>query len=112
MLFPNDAAEAHQAPRDCPAPLNYVNSPGNRVGRPVLPAKQLQDLGYRIVTDASGPTLALYSGVRAMLERLHATGESMADQALAIRTRQAVEDTIGMEELYRVEEATVERPPG
>src|SRR5437764_1263212 len=36
MLFPNTLEEARRAPRDCGVPLNYVNSPGNRVGRPVF----------------------------------------------------------------------------
>ena len=44
-----------------------------------------------------------------MLTQLKETGSSGLDPAQAIATRKAIEDTIGLEEYYRVEEQTVER---
>jgi methylisocitrate lyase len=109
MLFPNTAEEAERAPRDCRAPLVYVNSPGNRVGRPVCATAELESLGYKIAYDAIGPTITAYNAMRSMLERLRQSGRTGIDPDLAIRTRKSIEDTIGLEEYYRIEEQTVER---
>src|SRR5215208_3306549 len=43
MLFPNNEDEARRAPRDCKVPLIYVNSSGNRVGRPVFHTRELDE---------------------------------------------------------------------
>jgi 2-methylisocitrate lyase-like PEP mutase family enzyme len=110
MLFPNTADEARRAPRDCPAPLVYVNSLGNRVGRPVFSTAELAGMGYRLSYDAIGPIMASYRAVRDLLTSLRQTGVSMHDDADAISIRQAIEHTIGLEEFYRIEEDTVEPP--
>lgn len=109
MLFPNTPEEAERAPRDCQAPLVYVNSSGNRVGRPVYATPELEALGYKIAYDAIGLTIAAYQAIRGLLEQLRTTGRNGLDQTQAIATRQAIEDTIGLEESYRIEEQTVER---
>lgn len=112
MLFPNSAEEAAQAPADCPAPLIYVNSSGNRVGRPVYNTADLERLGYKMVYDAISTTIASFQATSALLRRLKETGLTGLDPAEAIAARKAIEDTIGLEEHYAVEEATVERPSG
>ena len=109
MLFPNTADEAERAPRDCKVPLVYVISSGNRVGRPVYATQELEALGYKIAYDAIGVTIAAYQAVRGLLEQLRTTGRNGLDQATAIATRKAIEDTIGLEEAYQIEEQTVER---
>ena len=60
MLFPNNDEEARRAPRDCKVPLNYVNSSGNRVGRPVYNTRELEAMGYKIVSDAIGVIITTY----------------------------------------------------
>src|SRR5439155_11964430 len=109
MLFPNTVEEARRAPRDCGVPLNYVNSPGNRVGRPVFATQQLEAMGYKIVTDATSVIITTYQAVSAMLKRLKETGQTGLDADEAIAGRKAIEDTIGLEEYYKIEEQTVER---
>jgi methylisocitrate lyase len=110
MLFPNSAEEAARAPGDCPVPLIYVNSSGNRVGRPVYPTQELDRLGYKICYDAISVTIASFQAVSTMLRTLKETGLTGLDPAQAIAGRKAIEDTIGLEEHYKVEEQTVERP--
>ena len=112
MLFPNTAEEAARAPRDCPIPLIYVNSSGNRVGRPVYSTRELERLGYKMAYDAIGATIASFQATSAMLRTLKETGLSGLDPAEAIAARKAIEDTIGLEEHYAVEEQTVERAGG
>jgi methylisocitrate lyase len=109
MLFPNTAEEAARAPGDCPVPLVYVNSSGNRVGRPVYPPSELEQLGYKIAYDAISTTIASFRATSALLRRLKETGLTGLDPAEAITARQGIEDTIGLEEHYAVEEQTVER---
>jgi methylisocitrate lyase len=110
MLFPNTADEAARAPRDCAVPLMYVNSAGNRVGRPVFSLAELESMGYKAVGDAISFIIAAYAGVRAALEQLRASGRTGIERDHAIATRQAIEHTIGLDDHYRVEEETVERP--
>src|SRR5215207_7225549 len=112
MLFPNTAEEAAQAPADCPVPLVYVNSSGNRVGRPVYPTQELDRLGYKICYDAINVTIASYRATSALLRTLKETGLTGLDPDEAIAARRGIEDTIGLEEHYAVEEQTVERPVG
>src|SRR3712207_4323790 len=109
MLFPITAAEAERAPRDCRVPLVYVNSSGNRVGRPVYPTADLEALGYKMDADAISTIIAAYRAVRGVLTSLKQTGLVGLEPAEAIATRKAIEDTIGLEDYYRIEEQTVER---
>ena len=109
MLFPNDEEEAGRAPRDCHVPLIYVNSSGNRVGRPVFSTRELDSMGYKMDADAISTIIASYQAVRRVLEQLKETGVTGLDAAEAVKTRKAIEDTIGLEQYYRVEEQTVER---
>ena len=109
MLFPNTREEAERAPRDCGVPLMYVNSAGNRVGRPVFNTAELDAMGYKCVGDAISFIIAAYQGVRTALEQLKATGYTGLDPERAIATRKAIETTIGLDQAYEVEEQTVER---
>jgi 2-methylisocitrate lyase-like PEP mutase family enzyme len=109
MLFPNNEDEARRAPRDCKVPLIYVNSSGNRVGRPVYNTRDLDAMGYKMDADAISAIIASYQAVRNVLEQLKENGVTGLDHAQAIATRKAIEDTIGLEDHYRVEEQTVER---
>lgn len=107
MLFPNDDAEAEKAPTDAGGPLVYVNSSGNRVGRPVLPPATLEQMGYKLVVDATTPILTMLKALRLAYSALRA-GELPLDSAEAIQLRKELEDLLGLEEHYKVEEETVE----
>lgn len=109
MLFPNDLEETRNAPSDAKVPLVYVTSVGNRVGRPVLNTSELEKFGYKMVGDAISLIIASYTATRAALESLRATGTTGLDAAAAIVTRKRIEDTIGLEAQYAIEEQTVER---
>jgi methylisocitrate lyase len=108
MLFPKTVEEARQAPRDCGAPLVYVNSAGNRTGRPLYTTAELETLGYRMCVDAISLTLATYLAVKECLSKIKQTGMSGIDPHTARDARLGVERAIGLEEHYRIEENTVE----
>lgn len=109
LLFPRDLEEAEKAPKDCDLPLVYVQSRGNRDGRPVLPMKQLADMGYAACIDAQLFLLVSFhyaqKAMREMKETGEYTGMTHDDNVAA---RQAIEDLIGLEDYYAIEEQTVE----
>ncbi len=110
MVFPNTAEEALRAPREVAAPLIYVNSEGNRLNRPIFPVADLEAAGYKMVNDAISSITVAYDSIYELFSRLKKTGRTGLDQAAAIKTRKQIEDTIGLEEYYKIEAATVEAP--
>ncbi|MBK5281615.1 MAG: isocitrate lyase/PEP mutase family protein [Nitrospiraceae bacterium] len=111
MLFPDDEAQARSLPRDVPGPVVYVNSLGNRIGRPVFANEELADLGYKMVIDAMTGLLLSYKTARDSYQHFAKTGESALAQEEAVELRKELEDLIGMEAYYQMEEQTVEPPP-
>jgi 2-methylisocitrate lyase-like PEP mutase family enzyme len=109
MIFPNTTEEAFAAPAQIHAPLIYVNSEGNRLGRPILSIQELEHAGYKMVNDAISAISVMFEGVKDLLVHLKDTGHSGLQHDVAIRIRKDVEETIGLEEFYKVEEETVEK---
>ena len=108
MIFPNNAEETRQAPKEIRAPLIYVNSEGNRLSRPLLPINQLEDYGYKMVNDAISAITVMYKNVKELFTRLKQTGSTGLDQEAARKIRKEIEDTMGLDDYYRIEEQTVE----
>lgn len=109
MLFPNDAEELKRAPKDVAAPLVYVVSHGNRVGRPVPTFEELEEAGYKVASYAILSIIAAYEGVSQAFRRLRETGDPGIEPERAIRLRKEIEDLIGLEKLYEIEERTTEK---
>lgn len=108
MIFPNDDAETIAARRDVPdVPLVYVNSTGNRFGRGVYTAKQLEAWGYKILYDAISTVNVTAQALLGYYSHLAHTGEHGLDEAAMREVRLQVERAIGLEEMYRIEEMTL-----
>jgi 2-methylisocitrate lyase-like PEP mutase family enzyme len=112
MVFPRDEEEMKRAPKAMRLPLVYVLSRGNRDGRPVPTAEQLADMGYKLAIDAVAGLLVSFHFTRQAYAQLAKSGNyvGMSSEDF-ISARQAVEDLVGLEEFYRIEEATVEKQP-
>ncbi len=109
LLFPRDADEAARAPHACKVPLVYVLSRGNRDGRPVLRRQELEQMGYAACIDAQIVLGAAFIAMQASLRELRDTGAVDSISAAAfVRARQEIEDLIGLDEHYQIEEETVE----
>lgn len=108
MIFPNNEEEAVNAPREIQAPLVYVNSQGNRLGRPIFSVQRLSDMGYKMVLDAITAPIVAFRAVKNAYEELSGKGSVDFDQQEMIALRQEIENTIGLEDYYRIEEETVE----
>lgn len=110
LLFPRNDDEAEAAPKLAKVPLVWVQSRGNRDGRPIYGLERLKAMGYRACIDAQ---LLLGVGVHFMkqaLEEMQSTGEYTgvgANQFTAVR--QEIEDLIGLDDYYQVEAETVEK---
>jgi 2-methylisocitrate lyase-like PEP mutase family enzyme len=100
--------ETLQAPSEVEAPLIYVNSEGNRLKRPILTIQELEAAGYKMVNDAISAISVMYESIHKLFSRMKETGGTGMDQSAAIRTRKDIEDTIGLDEYYRIEAETVE----
>ena len=109
LLFPMNDADAARAPKECKIPLVYVQSRGNREGRPIYTMKQLQDMGYAACIDAQLFLLVSLHFARKALEEMKATGSytGMSAEEM-VAARQSVEDLIGLDAFYEIEELTVE----
>ena len=110
MIFPRTHEEAVSAPKDADLPMVYVQSRGNRDGRPLYTGAQLEDMGYAMVIDAVLAISVNFHFTRMVLQELKRSGDyGGLTQAEWIAARQGVEDIIGLEDYYRIERETVEK---
>ncbi|MDA1082473.1 MAG: isocitrate lyase/PEP mutase family protein [Gemmatimonadetes bacterium] len=110
LLFPRNDDEMKRAPKKSRIPLVYVLSRGNRDGRPVPTAAQLADIGYKAAIDAVTYLLVSFYFAKQAYGEIERTGNY---SGLAIQdwidVRKEIEDIVGLDDFYRIEEATVEK---
>jgi methylisocitrate lyase len=112
LLFPRNPDEAERAPKICRLPLVYVMSRGNRDGRPIFTRRELEQMGYVACIEAQVVLLPAFRAVQTMLAELRATGSyTQMSEPEMVRARKDVEDVIGLDEYYAIEEQTVEQMP-
>ena len=75
LLFPRHQKDAEEAPRKSKLPLVYVQSRGNRDGRPLYSFKQLEDMGYAGSIDAILSVGVQFHFMRKALLELRKTGD-------------------------------------
>jgi 2-methylisocitrate lyase-like PEP mutase family enzyme len=109
FVFPNTIKEAREAPRQINGPLLYYNGEADPLGRPVFSYPELQDMGYQMVAYSDSAIMAVTKAMKEMLENLKATGATGFDRAQMKFVRSYLEDSMGLEEMYRVELETVEK---
>lgn len=109
LLFPRSPDEAERAPKVCELPLVYVMSRGNRDGRPIFSIDDLRQMGYVACIDAQVVLGASFWAIQKMLAELRSTGRytGLTNDEF-VKCRQDIEDIVGLEEHYAIEEATVE----
>jgi|SRR5579883_975069 len=111
LLFPRNDEEAAAAPRRAGLPLVWVQSRGNRDGRPVYALSELERMGYRACIDAQLLLGAAVFAVKEALAEMLGSGRYTGiDAARFTLLRKEIEDLIGLESFYRVEAETVEKP--
>jgi methylisocitrate lyase len=110
LIFPRDHKEAVKTPKLARLPMIYVQSRGNRDGRPDYSYDELRDMGYAGCIDAILAVGVHYHFLLEAFEELKRTGDytGLTKEAF-VAARKGVEDLIGLEEYYRIERATVEK---
>ena len=109
LLFPRNQQDAEEAPRKCTLPLVYVQSRGNRDGRPIYSRKDLEQMGYVACIEAQVVICSNFHYQKKVLKELRDTGEFKGlTQAEWVASRQEIEDLIDLTEHYAIEAATVE----
>ena len=109
LIFPRNHKEAVAAPKKSNLPLVWVQSRGNRDGRPLYNNKQLENMGYAGNIDAQIHIgIAFYYLRKAFLEIKRSGDYSDLTNEEWVETRQQIEDLCGLEDYYVIEEQTVE----
>ena len=109
LVFPRSREEAAAAPTLARVPLVWVQSRGNRDGRPILPLGDLKAMGYRGCIDAQILLgVALHAMQRALGEIMATGSYAGISNAEFTVLRKEIEDLIGLDAYYRVEAETVE----
>jgi hypothetical protein len=103
------AVVAAAAPGLSKVPLVWVQSRGNRDGRPILSLGDLKAMGYRGCIDAQILIGAALHGMKRALREVIETGSytGLSDSDFVV-LRQEIEDLIGLDAYYRIEAETVE----
>ncbi len=110
LVFPRTHAEAVETPKRAKLPMVYVQSRGTRDGRPLYSFKQLIEMGYAGCIDATLSICLVYHHMREAMMELKRTGDYTGlKEPQFVAARKGVEDIIGLEEYYRIEQETVER---
>ena len=113
LIFPRTAAETIRAPKLSKLPLVYVQSRGNRDGRPLYSFKQLADMGYAGCIDAIISVCVQQHFMTRAMKELKKTGNYTGmTEAECVAARHSAETLIGLEDYYRIERATVEKSRG
>jgi len=110
LIFPRTPEETKKTPKVCKLPMVYVQSRGNRDGRPLYSFQQLKDMGYAGCIDAIFSVGVQFHFMRKALAELRETGDytGMSEKDFVVARKQ-VEDLIGLEDYYRIERETVEK---
>jgi methylisocitrate lyase len=110
MIFPRTPAETVKTPKLAKIPMLYVQSRGNRDGRPLYTFRQLEDMGYAGCIDAIFAIGIQVHFMREALVELRRTGDyRRMTEAQFVAARKQAEDLIGLDDHYRIEERTVEK---
>lgn len=110
LVFPRTHDEAALTPRKAKLPMVYVQSRGTRDGRPLYSYRQLKDMGYAGCIDATLPICLAYHFIGQAMKELKKTGDytGLTNEQF-IAARKGVEDIIGLEQFYAIEQQTVEK---
>ena len=110
LIFPRSAAETIKTPKVCKVPMVYVQSRGNRDGRPLYSFKQLEDMGYAGCIDAILAVGVHFHFMTRAMKELKKTGDYTGmTNAEYVAARHGTETLIGLDDYYEIERKTVEK---
>jgi methylisocitrate lyase len=91
-------------------PLVYVQSRGNRDGRPLFSRQELQQMGYVACIEAQVVLCSAFHFLKRALTELRETGSYTGiSEPQFVAARQEIEDLIDLSAHYEIEAETVEK---
>jgi methylisocitrate lyase len=109
LVFPRNDDELRQAPKLAKVPLVYVMSRGNRDQRPLPTIAELEAMGYKACIDATTSIVVAFTALKRAFIEMRDTGTFTGLSAQdCVDARQQIEDLVGLEQFYVIEEETVE----
>jgi 2-methylisocitrate lyase-like PEP mutase family enzyme len=105
--YPNNEEEARRLPGQIKGPVCINLSDANRWGRPLPSVRECQDMGYKLVSYSTATIMTAAKAAKSLMETIKTTGLAGPDQSFFTEARKYVEDTIGLEEMYKIERDTV-----
>ncbi len=109
LIYPNNTEEARQDPKEIAGPISYLNSEGNLLNRPLFTNRELEEMGYKMVSYGIGAIIVMARAIKEMTEKLYALERPVMDPEEMRVIRRYIEDTIGLDRMYKIERETVER---
>ena len=110
LVFPRNDDELRQAPKLAKVPLVYVMSRGNRDQRPLPRTSELKAMGYKACIDAVTSLVVAFTAMKRAFTEVRDSGTFTGLSAQeCVDARQQIEDLVGLEQFYVIEEETVER---
>jgi len=109
MVFPDTMEDALRAPKEIKGLLAYTNSEGNMLRRPLFSTDGFLKAGYKFSTYPTALLCPVTQTIKKIVTNLLETGVSGNDPEQMIPWRKEVETLIGLDEMYRIEAATVEK---
>src|SRR6202165_497133 len=101
LLFPRNDSEAAAAPKQAKLPLVWVQSRGNRDGRPIYSLAELKAMGYRACIDAQLLLgVAVHFMQEALAEMLQTGRYTGIGDNQFTTLRKEIEDMIGLDTYY------------
>jgi methylisocitrate lyase len=107
LVAPNNREEAARAPKEIAGHVAIDIGPVDRQGRLGLSIQECQEMGYKMASDSTSAIFSAAKAAREILGTIKTTGTAGPDQPFYTVTRKYVEDTIGLDEWYRIEAETV-----
>lgn len=107
FISPTNEKEARQLPRQIRGPVCIDLADDNRWARTIPSVQQCRDMGYKLVSYSSATIVTAVNAAKALMESIKTTGYSGPDQSFFTFARKYIEDTIGLDEMYKIERETV-----
>jgi methylisocitrate lyase len=104
MLFTSDPEQIAQAGRVLSGPLSMM-APADRLDRAML-----AEHGFNVLIDPFTGQVAAYGAMRDAYRNIATSGDSGREVDELMSLYREVQDMAGMDELYAIEERTIERP--
>jgi methylisocitrate lyase len=103
LLFPRNAEETRQIPKEVNGPLTFVNAENRLANRPNFTSQELDAMGWKMLQHPSGAILMQYKAIQDAFLRLKETGTLGMDPAIYGPLNDEAYQALGISTYYNIE---------